>query len=137
MDERVNECRLNIPRLRGFLDCLEGHVRDGTISPKMMGITFAAYFELWVATDYQVEIPDIGPTEDGHIFLIWNTPMHYLEIEIFQDGLCEAFYTNRREATLWSAEYNIGDTISPEIVEKLQLFSGDREASGDLHQHSV
>lgn len=78
---------------------------------------------IWSASGGKMPIPAACTGPDGQMLYAWDHGRHHLELEIFPNKPAEFFYKDRETRELWNEDYNIGDPIPAEVVQKLGFFT--------------
>ncbi len=81
-----------------------------------------AWNAIWIASGGLMPIPAACTGPDGEMFYSWDRGRHHLELEIIPGQHAEFFYRDRETEQLWGEDYNIGEPLSAEAIQKLQLF---------------
>lgn len=108
-------------------------LKDYVISLKekklIRSIIFFYFNKIWnflkTESSENLKIPDVCPSDDKHILIAWDNGECHLEIEIFEDGLCEYFLLNRKDDSFEEIEWDVNiDIIPKKVIRKIQeLFS--------------
>jgi hypothetical protein len=105
-------------RLNRFI----GTVRElGEISPDTAQQAWQAWQRLKAAVR-TLAVPDASSGRNGEFLYLWDKEDHHMELEIAPGGTADFFYTHRTAGNLWGAEYQIGDPLNHDILERLKLF---------------
>jgi hypothetical protein len=96
---------------------------NSPITPQTALLAQKAWQKIWKATDCKMPVPAACTGPDGEMFYSWDCGRHHLELEIIPGKPAEFFYRDRETEYFWGEDYNIGESLSPEAVEKLKLFS--------------
>src|SRR5205823_5953034 len=102
---------------------------------EISGETASRAWNIWLqlknAAGEVLRVPDASAGPDDEFIFIWNSPEHYLEVEILADGTLEFFYRNRYNGSLWGSDYKFGQNITQEVLDKLTIFlnTDDKSAS--------
>jgi hypothetical protein len=70
-----------------------------------------------------LEVPDACPGQNNDFMYTWSKAEHYLECEIFGDGVVEFFYRNRNSGEVWGEETTLEQSFSTSILKKVSIFS--------------
>lgn len=81
-----------------------------------------AWMAILEATDYRMPVPAACTGPGGEMFYSWDRGRHHLELEIIPGGPAEFFYRDRETEDLWGEDYEVGTTLAPPMIEKLNLF---------------
>ncbi len=84
------------------------------------------YLEAWRSIPKPAEIPypSVGIGPDGQVLYCWDKGRHHLELEIFPTPgtPAEFFYMDRAGDEKWVEDYNVGDFLSPLVIDKFMIF---------------
>lgn len=75
------------------------------------------------ASEGKASVPAACTGPDGQMLYSWDCGRHHLELEIYPNKPAEFFYKDRQTRELWGEDYNVGDPIPDEAVEKFRLFA--------------
>jgi len=92
------------------------------ITPETASLAKKAWMLIWASTGGKMPIPAACTGPDGQILYAWDRGRHHLELEIFADRAAEFFYKDRETRELWGADYNVGDRIPDEALQKCRFF---------------
>lgn len=112
-------------RLKEHFDYLQTVSTRGStplIAPATAEQARRAWWLISEATGFALPIPAACTGPDGEMFYSWDRGKHHLELEIVPGRSAEFFYRDRETEALWGEDYNIGETLSVEAIEKLKLF---------------
>ena len=70
-----------------------------------------------------LEVPDACPGQSDDFMYTWSRAEHYLECEIFGNGIVEFFYRNRNSGEVWGEETTLEQSFSTSILKKVSIFS--------------
>jgi len=95
---------------------------DATITPETALLASKAWNLICIASGGKMPIPAACTGPDGQMLYSWDRDRHHLELEIIPGNPAEFFYRDRLTRELWGEDYNIGDPIPVEAMEKFKLF---------------
>jgi hypothetical protein len=75
------------------------------------------------ARSLYLEVPDACPGQNNDFMYTWSRAEHYLECEIFGNGVVEFFYRNRSSGKVWGEDTTLEQGFTTSILEKVELFS--------------
>jgi hypothetical protein len=81
-----------------------------------------AWQAIWIASRFSMPVPAACTGPDGELFYSWDRGRHHLELEIIPGQPAEFFYRDRETEQFWGEDYNVGDRLPAEMVEKLKLL---------------
>lgn len=103
-----------------YLDSL--YYDDGTISEDVFNCASRVWTKINLL-DLNLEVPDACPGYRDNLMFTWLKGEHYLECEVFGNGIVEFFYFNKESEQTYSEDTEINAKLSAEILEKLNLFT--------------
>jgi hypothetical protein len=109
---RLEEHRLYLDRI----------VREGEISRPLADAAWDVLLNLLDTLGPNLEIPDAIPGVDGKLFYTWKRDGHYLELEMRPDFKGEFFFRDGESGDVWSEDFRLGESLSPEVIAELRLF---------------
>jgi hypothetical protein len=92
------------------------------ITPETALVARRAWRAILEASRFRMPVPAACTGPDGQMFYSWDRDRHHLELEITADRPSEFFYRDRETDELWGEDYNIGEPVSDEAVQKIGLF---------------
>ena len=92
------------------------------ISPQTAKMARIAWQMIWNASGFAMPVPAACTGPDGEMYYSWDRGRHHLELEIIPGQPAEFFYRNRETEELWGEDYNIGDPLSADAIQKLKLL---------------
>jgi hypothetical protein len=95
---------------------------DATITPETAVLASKAWNQICIASGGKMPVPAACTGSDGQMLYSWDRDRHHLELEIIPGNPAEFFYRDRHTKELWGENYNIGDPIPVEAIEKFRLF---------------
>lgn len=107
-----------------------------TLSADKAQLIWDKLSDYFVSIGKTLEIPDACPGETDVFMLTWDNSEHYLECEVFGDGIVEFFHVDKTKnktwgvqneditsGSVWGEDTTFEQDFSKEILEKVSLFT--------------
>lgn len=67
-------------------------------------------------------VPNACPGENNNFMFVWDSNLHYLECEVFINGVVEFFYKDRTSGFVWGLDLPGDEDNLHELMARLLMF---------------
>ena len=100
--------------------------KQSTYTIELLNIAWFVWLKLkytFYKQGLKLMVPDACIGSNNNFMFAWRNDVHYLECEIFANGLVEFFYRNRTTNEVWGEDIAIEQSLTANIIDKVKLFT--------------
>jgi len=102
---------------------VEKALQSGEIAPQTADFAWTVWTNVDALLSRTLPIPDASYGPEGQFLFLWDREEHHLELEIEPGGVAYFFYRDRTSGAIWDSDYQFGETLASEVIEKLRIFA--------------
>jgi len=111
---------------------LEALKASGSSRDEQVSFVRDFFLQIRETIDDKFPLPHAGPTPDGAFQLVWDRGSHHIDIDIYQDGTFEWFYSNRLTNAFYGDEGCKIGSLPSELVQYLRYIINRTSAKNEL-----